>query len=130
LKEDRALAGKVVAALANLIATVTPGAKLGSTAPHSFAHLVLAEAGDRQPCTLANAFLKPVSLEGDPLGNTYAALAQELIDLDWNFPDPPRRIHLARGEASRYARLGSAATLGERKNLTDLAAWLAAQVTG
>jgi CRISPR system Cascade subunit CasC len=132
LTQDRNLASKVVATLATLIATVTPGAKLGSTAPHSFAHLMLAEAGDRQPCTLANAFLKPVSMEGDPLGNTYAALAQELIDLDWNFPSPPQRCHLARGDVARHARLtpdGSKA-LGGRKGLADLTAWLAQQVTG
>ena len=53
---DRALAGKVVEHLIHLIATVTPGAKLGSTAPYSYADLMLVEVGSRQPRSLANAF--------------------------------------------------------------------------
>jgi len=42
------------------IATVTPGAKLGATAPYSRAELVLVEVGEGQPRSLANAFLSPV----------------------------------------------------------------------
>ena len=53
---DRTLAGKVVENLIHLIATVTPGAKLGSTAPYSYADLMLVEVGSRQPRSLANAF--------------------------------------------------------------------------
>ena len=53
---DRDLAGQVVYNLLHLIATVSPGAKLGSTAPYSCASLMLVEAGSRQPRTLANAF--------------------------------------------------------------------------
>ncbi len=53
---DAALVGKVVEHLTHLIATVSPGAKKGSTAPYAYADLVLAETGDRQPRSLANAF--------------------------------------------------------------------------
>jgi CRISPR system Cascade subunit CasC len=60
---DRALAARVVENLVHLVAEVSPGAKKGSTAPYSRAELVLVEAGDRQPRTLANAFRDPVSLE-------------------------------------------------------------------
>ena len=42
---DRALGAKVVENLLHLIATVTPGAKLGSTAPYACADLMLVEAG-------------------------------------------------------------------------------------
>ena len=56
---DRELAAKVVEHLLHLIATVTPGAKLGSTAPYACADLVLVEAGSRQPRSLANAFRSP-----------------------------------------------------------------------
>ena len=56
---DRTLAGQVVHNLIHLIATVSPGAKLGSTAPYACADLVLVEAGSRQPRSLANAFRKP-----------------------------------------------------------------------
>ncbi len=57
---NRELAGKVVEHLTHLIATVSPGAKLGSTAPYSYADLLLIEAGSRQPRSLANAYRKPV----------------------------------------------------------------------
>lgn len=59
-KADRTLAAGVVERLIRLIASVSPGAKLGSTAPYAYAQTVLVELGDRQPRTLANAFLKPV----------------------------------------------------------------------
>ena len=56
---DRDLAATVVEHLLHLIATVTPGAKLGSTAPYACADLVLVEAGSRQPRSLANAYRCP-----------------------------------------------------------------------
>lgn len=60
LSNDRGLAADVLRRLVHLIAMVSPGAKLGATAPYACAELVLAEAGARQPRTLANAFMKPV----------------------------------------------------------------------
>lgn len=60
---DRALAGKVVEHLVHLIATVSPGAKIGSTAPYAYADLMLIEAGSRQPRSLANAFRSPVDAQ-------------------------------------------------------------------
>lgn len=150
-KADRALAGQVVESLAHTIATVSPGAKRGSTAPHSFAHLMLVEAGDAQPCTLANAFIAALPTRDDVIGNGYEALAQELFDLDSNFPRTIKRAHLARGEEStqeqksklghkptRYDRFLSRkkeikervlADPGERKDIVSLAAWAAQQVT-
>ena len=56
---DRELAGNVIHNLVHLIATVSPGAKLGSTAPYGFADLMLIEAGSRQPRSLANAYREP-----------------------------------------------------------------------
>ncbi len=56
---DRDLAGNVIQNLIHLIATVSPGAKLGSTAPYGFADLMLIEAGNRQPRSLANAYREP-----------------------------------------------------------------------
>ena len=56
---DKDLAGKVVEHLTHLIATVSPGAKLGSTAPYACADLMLIEAGSRQPRSLANAYRNP-----------------------------------------------------------------------
>lgn len=53
---QRALAGRVVLHLLHLIATVSPGAKRGSTAPFAWAKFMLVEAGDWQPRSLAGAF--------------------------------------------------------------------------
>lgn len=121
LGKDVELAGKTIESLVHLIATVSPGAKLGSTAPHSFAHLVLAEAGKRQPCTLANGFLKPVDLRGDVLRTTYDRLKQEVIDLDTNFGSTPARSLMARGAPIVLAN-------SEATPLPKLASWCAQQV--
>ena len=56
LAQDAALAGEVADRLVRLIATVSPGAKLGSTAPYGYAAWMLVEAGDCQPRSLAEAF--------------------------------------------------------------------------
>ncbi len=56
---DRELTGKVIEHLTHLIATVSPGAKLGSTAPYACADLMLVETGSRQPRSLANAYRSP-----------------------------------------------------------------------
>lgn len=53
---DAGMAGEVVERLIHLIATVTPGAKLGATAPYGYACWMTVEAGDRQPRSLAEAF--------------------------------------------------------------------------
>jgi CRISPR system Cascade subunit CasC len=63
LGDDAPLAGKVVEHLLHLIATVSPGAKKGSTAPYAYADLVLVETGDRQPRSLANAFRDPAKAQ-------------------------------------------------------------------
>jgi len=63
LGDDDMLAGRVVEHLVHLIATVSPGAKLGSTAPYAYAELMLVETGKRQPRTLANAFRQPVEAQ-------------------------------------------------------------------
>ena len=56
---DTDMAGAVAEQLAHLIATVSPGAKLGPTAPYGYASWMLVEAGDRQPRSLAEAFREP-----------------------------------------------------------------------
>lgn len=50
--------------LVQAMATVTPAAKRGSTAPYSYAEFVMTERGGAQPRTMANAFLDPVRAEG------------------------------------------------------------------
>jgi CRISPR system Cascade subunit CasC len=58
---DRTLPAKVLEHLVHLIATVSPGAKKGSTAPYAFSRTLLVEAGSSQPRSLAAAFEKPVT---------------------------------------------------------------------
>ena len=65
LTGSRKLAGEVVQHLVHLIAKVSPGAKLGSTAPYAAADLMLIEAGNRQPRSLANAYRKPAKAQVD-----------------------------------------------------------------
>lgn len=57
---DRAMPAKVVEHLLHLIATISPGAKKGSTAPYAHASTLLIEAGSSQPRSLAKAFEAPV----------------------------------------------------------------------
>ncbi|MCX4244417.1 type I-E CRISPR-associated protein Cas7/Cse4/CasC [Paraliomyxa miuraensis] len=118
------LAAEVIRRIIRLIATVSPGAKLGSTAPHSYAQLVLVERGAEQPRSLANAFLKPVrpDREGDIVKGTYVALAKHLEDLDQMF---------GRGPERRFAGMGPVEALGpalgqeHRGNLAEVADWAA-----
>jgi CRISPR system Cascade subunit CasC len=125
LGDDRTLAAEVMRRMVHLIATVSPGAKLGSTAPHSYAHLILAEAADVQPRTLANAFLTPVRLNPDPLANAYDALAVHLCELDRFYGRTARRaIALGAGD-----RLASVIDVQEQApSLAELARWAAARV--
>jgi CRISPR system Cascade subunit CasC len=87
---DRTLAAKTVEHLLHLVAKVTPGAKKGSTAPYDWASLVLVEAGEEQPRTLANAFLRPV--RGTPLDACAAeALVQHVAEIDGMYAPHGRR---------------------------------------
>lgn len=97
---DRDLAARVVENLIWLVAEISPGAKKGSTAPYSRAELVLVEAGDRQPRTLANAFRDPVLLaprdSNESLGRRTAdALAGHLAGLDAAYATGEVRAHMA-----------------------------------
>lgn len=71
------LAEQLARNLVEAMATVSPGAKKGSTAPFSRAEFVLLERGGDQPRTLANAFLQPVHANG---ANVLADSAAKLIE--------------------------------------------------
>ncbi len=73
------LASEVIHNLVYLVAEVSPGAKLGSTAPYGRASLMLLEAGDRQPRSIADAWREAC----DPrLQSAIEALASHLAALD------------------------------------------------
>lgn len=83
---DRSLAGQVVRSLVNLVATVSPGAKRGATAPYSFADFVAVEAGNSQPCTWANAFFEPTRLGPGLKDRALAALVKQVGALNRMYP--------------------------------------------
>ncbi|MCB1549294.1 MAG: type I-E CRISPR-associated protein Cas7/Cse4/CasC [Hyphomicrobiaceae bacterium] len=109
---DAALAGKVVEHLTHLIATVSPGAKKGATAPYAYADLMLIEAGAAQPRTLANAYRKPCGASVDA---AVTSMSTYLTKIDKAYGNPPQRAHVSIEEA---ALPGSSA-----KSLDELAAW-------
>ena len=128
LKADRGLTGRVIEHLLHLIAEVSPGAKLGSTAPYGYAELMLVEAGNRQPRSLANAFLKPVTVRsgGDLREATLTALAGHVAAFDGMYPPPP-------AEQRRYAALSEVGGLNAGRTdggLDGLARWAAAIAAG
>ena len=111
---DRELSAKVAEHLTHLIATVSPGAKLGSTAPYACADLMFIEAGSRQPRSLANAYRTPSKPQ---LAEATGALAGYLSKIDNAYGvNETRRVM-----SVEDCDIPSA----ERLNLDDLASWVA-----
>lgn len=123
--KDRALAAEVVRRLAHLIPTVSPGAKLGSTAPYAYSHFMLAEWGKAQPRTLANAFDRPVRAHGDVLASAYDALAEYVTELDGAYGKSTERRCLVVRPTASLATIGA-----EKGSLDQLADWCAMRVKG
>ncbi len=125
---DRTLPAKAVERLVKMIATVSPGAKLGATAPHAYAQWAMLEAGNAQPRTLANAFLQPVAVSSarpDLLGNAFEAVGSHVASLDAMYGGSIQRKMASAGPA---ARLGQPLVAAAGVTLADLAAWAAAMV--
>ncbi len=116
---DRTLAAKVIEHLVHLIATVSPGAKLGSTAPYGYADLMLVEAGKRQPRSLANAFRSPTKAQVEDAAQRLSGYLQKLDD-SYGAPEDRRLMSVENCDISG----------AERLNLDDLASWLAETVLG
>ncbi len=118
--EQRELAGRVVHHLIHLIATVSPGAKRGSTAPFEWANFMLVEAGDWQPRTLAGAFHDALPLKASGNGRlrerAVARLAEEMAAFDQAYG-----ARLAR----RFLSIETSELPGaERANLAELGDWV------
>ena len=120
LSGDRTLAAEVLRRLVHLIATVSPGAKLGATAPYACAELVLAESGARQPRTLSNAFMQPVSKHGSKEKAT-AAIGEYLGRYDAMYG-----AHEGRRLATMIEPVPD--HTGERVTMGELAQWVSEQV--
>ena len=110
---DTEMAGAVAEQLAHLIATVSPGAKLGPTAPYGYASWMLVEAGDRQPRSLAEAFRKPCEprrADAEDRVREYLAKIDAVYET---------------GEARRFMSLEDTAMPGADRvpSLRELASW-------
>ena len=81
-EEIEADARNVLERLIDAIATVSPGAKLGSTAPYARAGLVMLESGQSQPRTLANAYLEALPPKGDIMQAAVDKLGSHVKELD------------------------------------------------
>jgi CRISPR system Cascade subunit CasC len=120
--EKRELAGRVVQHLLHLIATVSPGAKRGSTAPFDWAKFLLVEVGDWQPRSLAGAFQNALPLNQPMLREAAVRmLTDELGKLDEAYGATLDR---------RFLTLDKVAVPNaKRLSLSDLAAWAQAYIT-
>ena len=115
---DRTLAGSVVEHLTHLIATVSPGAKLGSTAPYGYADLMLIEVGTRQPRSLANAFRKPARAQVEDAAGRLSRYLQKLDDA------------YGAGEARKVMSVEECEMPNaERLDLSSLASWASTAVS-
>ena len=112
LGNDVDLAGQILHNLIYLIAEVSPGAKLGSTAPYGRAAFMLLEAGDRPPRSLAEAYREPCK---PFVATAVSALSEHLSALD--------RVY-ATGEERLAMSLAKAEIPGAAQGtLAELAAW-------
>ncbi len=120
--EKRELAGRVVQHLLHLIATVSPGAKRGSTAPFEWAKFLLVEAGDWQPRSLAGAFQNALPLTQPAIREAAVQMLSSEIDkLDKAYGATLDRRFLALDEV--------AVPNAQRLSLNDLATWVQAYIT-
>jgi len=121
------LAAGVVHRFVHLVATVSPGAKLGSTAPHSYANCLFVESGTAQPRTLANAFQDPVpkNTQDGVLAESYDALAEYVEDMDGMYGTQTDRRLAAMGPTERLTgRIG----VGDTMTVSKVAEWTANQI--
>lgn len=72
----------VLTGLVQSIATVSPGAKLGATAPYARTDCALLETGAAQPRSLANAYLEHLRPNGDAMQQAVNTLGGYLERLD------------------------------------------------
>jgi CRISPR system Cascade subunit CasC len=120
--EKRELAGRVVQHLLHLIATVSPGAKRGSTAPFEWAKFLLVEVGDWQPRSLAGAFQNALPLNQPAIREAAVQmLTDEISKLDEAYGAPLDRRFLALDKV--------AVPNAQRLSLSDLATWVQAYIT-
>ncbi len=120
--EKRELAGRVVQHLLHLIATVSPGAKRGSTAPFEWAKFMLVEVGDWQPRSLAGAFQNALLVNQSAIREAAVRLlTDEISKLDDSYGATLDRRFLALDKVN--------VPNAERLPLNELATWVQTYIT-
>lgn len=120
LGRDETMAARIANHLIRLIATVSPGAKLGPTAPYGCASWMLVEAGDRQPRSFAEAFRHPCAEA--PRSVAEQAISSYVSDVDRMYE---------RTEVRRLTSLNAGATApgAERiESIREMAEWAATAI--
>lgn len=126
LDADRTLAAAVVERFVQLMATVSPGAKLGSTAPYSYAQCMIGEAGTAQPRTLANAFQTAVP-RSDVLNSSMASMAEYVNGMNGMYGSTNDVRLAAMGETEA---LTDALGVEDTVSVPDIAEWSAGVIRG
>jgi CRISPR system Cascade subunit CasC len=126
LEADRDLPAEVVERMIHLVTTVSPGAKLGSTAPYSHAQCLFVEAGTSQPRTLANAFQEPASRE-HVLESSYEKLADYVQQMDQMYGARTDRRLAGIGPVEQLA---DAVKVEQTQSVPEVAEWAGDKVRG
>jgi len=101
LGNNEDLAKKAIQSLVESAATVSPTGKQNSFASRAYASYILAEKGDKQPRSLAAAFLKPVSGD-DILESAVEAVkkTREMFNKVYADTTKPYELNITQGEGT------------------------------
>lgn len=103
---------RLLRTLIRALTTITPGAKLGATAPYARAGYILLEAGTDFPRSLMEAYLNPIEIGPDMMLRSIDALEMQLRAVD--------RIYGV-GDVKRYVSTIYASSLeGETGSLDEI----------
>ena len=128
-EQDLTLTTEVLQRFVRTITTVSPGAKLSSTAPYATAEFLMVESGDEQPRTLANAFKKAVPLTDDVTEGSVKQLTDYVHRVDAMYGqtiDGETVPH----EKRICATMAKAEVPAPQKSVSDIAdTWIPDQIT-
>jgi CRISPR system Cascade subunit CasC len=117
---DLDLTVEVLRRFLHTLATVSPGAKLSSTAPYAKAEFVMVESGDEQPRTLANSFKEAVPLTENVTEDSIERLTDYVNRMDGMYATEEDRICATAEEIDLPA---------EKATLPEIADWIETKVT-